>query len=129
MTSILGLERVRVRKKWDVIRRMGLRGWSVLEVQSLLFLLKQIRFGPWLDIMLMIYYWQQNLPFDSDIRQWSHPLMIPLRCLWAKTTHRKRGQFKCDVTLFLFWFLSFTWTVWLLFHTFFTVSRCANKIG
>ena len=65
----------------------------------------------------------------EGLEQCSHPLMIPLRCLWAKWNHRKRGQFKCDVTLFLFWFLSFTWTVWLLFHTFFTVSRCANKIG
>ena len=27
----------------------------------------------------------RNLPFDSDIRQWSHPLMMPLHCLWSKS--------------------------------------------
>ena len=41
-----------------------------------------------------------NLPFDSDVREWSHPLMIPLHCLWAKSNNRTRGQFECDVTWF-----------------------------
>ena len=39
-----------------------------------------------------------NLPFDSDVGQWSHPLMIPLHCLWDKLSNRTRGQFECDVT-------------------------------
>ena len=64
---------------------------SVLDVQSLSFLLKKSGFGPWPDISLT-----RNLPFDSDASQWSHPLMVPLHCLWVRT----RGQFECDVTLF-----------------------------
>ena len=46
----------------------------------------------------------KNLPFGSDVRQWSHPLMIPLHYLCAKSNYRTRGQFECDVTLFLFCF-------------------------
>ena len=26
----------------------------------------------------------RNLSFHSDVWQWSHPLMVPLHCLWAK---------------------------------------------
>ena len=29
-----------------------------------------------------------NLTFDSDIRQWNHPLMTPLHCLRAKSNNR-----------------------------------------
>ena len=71
----------------------------------------------------------RNLHFDPDVRQWSHPLMILLHCLWAKSNYRTRGQFECDVTLFLFWFRSFTYTVRLLFHSLITFSRCTNKTG
>ena len=52
----------------------------------------------------------RNLPIESSVRQWSHPLMIPLHCfvyciilhcfilyLWVKSNKRARGQFKCDV--------------------------------
>ena len=46
----------------------------------------------------------RNLPFDSDVRQRSHPLMIPLDRLWAKSNNRTSGQFECDVTLFCFCF-------------------------
>ena len=46
----------------------------------------------------------RNLPFDSYVRQWSHPLMIPLHCLWAKSNNRTRGQFECDVNRFCFCF-------------------------
>ena len=42
----------------------------------------------------------RNLSFDSDVRQWSHPLMISLHCLWSKSNNRARGQFECDVTWF-----------------------------
>ena len=41
---------------------------------------------------------------DSDIKQWSHSLMIPLHCLWTKSNNRTRGQFECDVTYFCFCF-------------------------
>ena len=72
-----------------------------------------------------------NLPFDYDVRQWSHPSMIPLHCLWAKSNNKTRGQFECDMTwfLFLFWFRSFTCTRRLLFHRLFTFSNYANKTG
>ena len=46
-----------------------------------------------------------NLPFDPDIRQWSHALMIPLHCLIDKSNNRTRCQFEYDVALvFLFLF-------------------------
>ena len=66
-----------------------------------LFLLKRIRFAPWPDIMLSqtwIYY------IDSGVGQRSHPLMIPLHCLWAKSNNRTCGQFEGDVTWFCFCF-------------------------
>ena len=46
----------------------------------------------------------RNLPFGSDVRQWSQPLMIPLHFLWAKSNNRTHGQFECDVTWFCFCF-------------------------
>ena len=67
----------------------------------------------------------RNLPFESYVRQWSHPLMIQLHYLWAKSNNRTCGE----LVLFLFWFLLFTCTVWLLFHSLFTFSSCANKTG
>ena len=48
----------------------------------------------------------RNLPVDSGVRQWSHPLMIPLHCFWAKSNNRMPGQFECDVTWFCFCFNS-----------------------
>ena len=59
---------------------------SVMDVQSLSFLLVKIEFVPSPDIMLSQTLTQlvnilqtRNLPFDSDIR--SHSSMIPLHCL------------------------------------------------
>ena len=46
----------------------------------------------------------RNLLFDSDIRRWRHPLMIPLHYLLANLNNRMRGQFECDVTCFHFCF-------------------------
>ena len=46
----------------------------------------------------------RNLPIDSDVRQRSHFLMIPLHYLWAKSNNRTLGQFECDVTWFCFCF-------------------------
>ena len=46
----------------------------------------------------------RNLPFDSDVRQWSHFLMISLHCLWAKANNKMRGQCECDMTWFCFYF-------------------------
>ena len=70
---------------------------SVLDVQSLFPLLKEIGFVPWPDFILnqtLVYYWQEIFFFDSDIRQWSHPSMIPLHCLWAKSNNKTHGQFE-----------------------------------
>ena len=62
------------------------------------------------DIMLTIYYWHEiflltlRSDSDSDVRQWSHPLMIRL---WTKLNNRTRGHVECDVTfccVFLFLF-------------------------
>ena len=40
---------------------------SVLDVQFLFFLLMKIEFAPWPDIMIIIYYWQENfLTSDSE---------------------------------------------------------------
>ena len=58
----------------------------------------------------------RNLPIDSGIRHWSHPLMIPLRCLWVKSNNRTRGQFECGVTWF-YVVLLLTCTVRFLFHS------------
>ena len=46
----------------------------------------------------------RNLPFDSDVRHWSQPLITPLRCLWAKSNNRMHRQFEYDVTWFCFCF-------------------------
>ena len=72
----------------------------------------------------------RNLPFDSDVRQWCHPLMISLNYLWANSNNRTRGQFEYDVTLVFFvlvWFRSFTCTVRLLSHILFPFY--ANETG
>ena len=46
----------------------------------------------------------RNIFFDPDVRQWSHPSMIPMHCLWAKANNRTCGQFECDMTWFCFCF-------------------------
>ena len=74
----------------------------------------------------------RNLPFDSNNCQWNHPLMIPLHCLRAKSNDRTSGQFENKMTLVfvvLVWLRSSTYTVRLLFHSFFTFSSYANKTG
>ena len=61
--------------------------------------------APLADIILsqiLIYYWQEIFVFDTDDKKWSHSLMIPLHCLWAKSNKRLHGQFECDVTWFCF---------------------------
>ena len=46
----------------------------------------------------------RNFPFDANVRQKSHPLLIPLHCLRAKSNNVMRGQFECDVIWFCFSF-------------------------
>ena len=79
---------------------------SVLDIQSFFFI-KESWFRavtrhyaePNINILL-----PKNLSFDSDVRHWSHLLMIPLRCLWGESNNRLRGQFECDVIWFCFCF-------------------------
>ena len=95
MISTLRKGRWGARQKWDwdVI---GCSGWglaSVLDVQSLFFLLKKIGFAPWSDIILsqtLIYYWQEIflLTLTSD----SKAILMPLHCLWAKSNSRTRDM-------------------------------------
>ena len=95
-----------VEQKWDVIERRRVMVVSVLNVQSLFFLLKKIGFAPWSDIMqsqTLIFYWQEIFLLTL-VSQWSHPLAIPLHCLWTKLNNRTRCQFECDVTWFCFCF-------------------------
>ena len=100
-----------LRQKWDVIRRRGWRlasvldvFWDVLFFSFLFFFIK----GNWIcsmtrhhvepNINILV---TRNLPFESNIGQWSHPLMIPLHCFWTKSNNRTGGQFECDVIRFI----------------------------
>ena len=95
-----------LRQKWD---NSGRRGEGVKEIfwTSNLFFIKENwictmnRHHAESNINILL---TRNLPIDSGVRQWSHPLMIPLHCLWAKSNNRTRGQFECDVTWFCFCF-------------------------
>ena len=96
-----------VKQKWDVIGRKWVGLASIFEVQSLFFLIKENSVyamtrhhaEPNINILLT-----SNFPFNlelinfSSVRQWSHALMIPLHCLWAKLNNGTGGQFECDVT-------------------------------
>ena len=94
----------RLRQNWDVIGLTGEgegRGLAISWTSNLFFfLLKKIGFDLKMNILLTRY-----LLFDSDVRQWSHPLMIPLHCLWAKSNTKTRGQFECDLPWFCFCFV------------------------
>ena len=46
----------------------------------------------------------RDLPFDLEVRQWSHSLMTSLPYLWAMSNNRTRGHFKYDTTWFCFRF-------------------------
>ena len=79
-------------------------GWglaSVLDVQSLFFYIKENSIWAMTRDHANHILLTRYLPFDSDVRQWSHLLMIPLHCLWAKSSNKTRSQFECDVALFL----------------------------
>ena len=52
----------------------------------------------------------RNLPFGSDVKEWSHPLMISLHCLWAKSNNRTRGKFEYGVALFIIFLFDFVYS-------------------
>ena len=119
----------RYSQKWDVI---GSRGSGVSKCSGrpifIFFFIKE----NWICAMNR-HHTEPNNNIDNkssfwlDVRQWSHPLMIPLHCLWANSSNSMRGQFECNVLVFLFWFCLFTMR--LLFLNLFTFSSCANKRG
>ena len=81
--------------------------WGVSECSGrpiFIFLLKKIGFAPWPGFMLsqtLVYCWQD--PFDSDVRQWSHPLMILIHCCGQnQRQNRTRRQVECDVLGFAY---------------------------
>ena len=47
---------------------------------------------------------EPNINIYRQSSFWSHPLMIPLHCLWVISNNRMHGQFECDVTWFCFCF-------------------------
>ena len=110
MTSTLrGVGRWGLRQKWYVIERKG-AGDGVSECSRrpiFIFFIKENwicamtrhHAEPSINILLA-----RNLPFASGVRQRSHPLMIPMHCLWAKSNNRTHCQFEWDVTWFCFCF-------------------------
>ena len=93
---------------------------SVLEVhffmkEGWICAIKRYHIKPNVDIILT-----RNLPFGSDITQWSYPLVILLHCLRAVTWLG---------FVFLFCICSFACVVQLLFHSLFAFSRCPHKTG
>ena len=100
MTSTLTGAGERVRQKWDVI---GHKGWWVGECSghpTFIFFIEE----NWIstttaynaepnNILLT-----RNLLFHSDVWQWSHPLLMPLHCSWAKWNNRTCCQFECDLS-------------------------------
>ena len=87
-------------QKWDVIGRRGVRVRECSGRPIFIFFTKE----NWICTMTRLHaetniniLLTRNLPFDSDVRQWSHPLMIQLHFLWAKLNNRMRGQFECDL--------------------------------
>ena len=96
-----------IRQKWDVGRR---KDWGISECSELpifIFCIKE----NWICVMTSHHsepninlLMTRNLPFDSDVRQWNHLLIILLHCLWAKSNNRTRGQFEYNMTWFCFCF-------------------------
>ena len=72
---------------------------------NLIFLLTKIGFAPWPDINVILL--TINLPFDSDVRQGSHPFMIQLHYLWAKSNNKTRSQWNVTWIGFVFVLTSF----------------------
>ena len=112
-------------QKWDISGCRRVWVVSVLDVQSLFFYKKN-----WICTMARYHAYQvrhilltRNLPTHHDGRQWSHPLMIPSHCFWAKSSNRTRSQFACDVTWFCFFLLFF------LFFSFFERWGCWRGCG
>ena len=67
---------------------------------------KKIVFALWADIMLSQTS-TGNLPFNSDVIQWSHSLLIPLHCLCANRTIERVVNLNVKWLDFVFVLISF----------------------
>ena len=87
----------------------GLRGWRVLWTSNLYFFIKE----DWIWISATTRHHTnnilltRNLPFESDVREWSHPLMMSLHCFWVKSDNITGGPFEYDVTFFCLFLFDF----------------------
>ena len=82
-----------LRQKWDVIGHRRVGGSACSGRRIFIFLIKE----NWICAMTrnpakpnIIILLTRNFPFDSDVWLWSHPLMIPLHCLRAKSNNGTR---------------------------------------
>ena len=75
---------------------------SCLGYGSLVLTRQPLAFNP-MNIGIPVLF-TRNLPIHSGVSQLSHPLIIPLHCLWAKSNNRTCGQSECDVTWLCFCF-------------------------
>ena len=90
----------KVRQKWDVI---GGRGWGVSDYSGRpIWICPMTRHHAEPNVSILL---TRNLHFGSDVKRWSHPLMLPLHCLWAKSNNRNRRQLEFDVTWFCLCFV------------------------
>ena len=92
-----------VRQKWDVIRCRGSVGGGSKCSRRPIFIFFVTENWVCAESNINILL-TRNLPIDSGVRQWSHPLMIPFHCLQAKSNYRMHGQFEWDVIWFCFYF-------------------------
>ena len=120
--------KVKMRCCWS----QGVGGQQVVWTSNLYFFMKE----NWICTMIRYHaniLLARNIPLDSDLRQRSHSLMIPLHCLWDKSNHRTCGQFEyvqLYLCIFVFCFcliLFITCTGWMLFHSLFTFSNYVIK--
>ena len=94
-------------QKWDVI---GRRGCGVSECSGRLKRKLDLRHDQtscWAKHYWQEILWTRNLHFDSDVRQWTSPLLTPLHCLWDQSNNRTGGQFNVTWIGFVFTWISF----------------------
>ena len=96
LLSALGVSHIYNVQKWNVIGRRG--EWGVSKCSGhpifIFFLLRKLDLrhdqkSYWAKHWYILL--TRNLPFDSDVRQRSHSLMVALHCLWAKSNNRTRS--------------------------------------
>ena len=94
---------------------LDVQGWGVSERSGrpiFIFFIKE----NWICVMTrhhaepnMNIVLTRNLLFDSDVKQCSHPLMIPFHCLWGKSNNGKSARFDSNMTFCFDFVRSHTW--------------------